>query len=1097
MNRAWKLYLLFAVLITLAARFGAFAQTTNATLSGTVTDPGGATIPHAKVVVTQIATGQMRSTETSDGGTYSLPALPIGAYSVSVTAQGFKRLSVPSVTLQVGQAAELSLKLDVGATTEEVTVTTEIPLVNSQSSAVGQVVENRSIESIALNGRQFWQLTALTPGASYTPGGQQTARGGAGVRSSSVNVNINGTNSTFTGWLLDGFDITDFEAGGTNIQINVDALQEFRVLSATAPAEYGHVPVVVNASLKSGTNRFHGEAFEFLRNDYIDANNYFNRTGHKNALRRNQFGGTFGGPIWRDRLFFFTDIERTLQTQDNVFADILPTDAMRNTTSGAIFPSATKLVNPYTGAQFANNTIPASMISPQAQFFLKFLPTQAQANFTAPQKIDIYKADLKVDAELTHLDHLASHYSINDNQEIDPNQFPALGNQPLNARAQNFGVTETHVFGPKLLNEVRAGYTRDGISFTAILPGQEFTKAAGINGYQQSELASSFPYITLSGYSAFNGSGLNNLPKIILVRYWQYGDSVSYTNGKHQVKMGAQLYHRSDRFIIGQSQEGTFGFTTRFTGDAFGDFLLGLPNSALRSYPLTNYGFTSNVWSGFAQDDWQFSKNLTVNMGLRYEMDPFFNAVNGAMASWNGNTGQVIIPTHNNGQLIVPAAQAVVPVAYPLYNDRLVGTDQIGLPQSIRKDGPGVFAPRIGFALKALGSDRLVVRGAYGIFPAFIDTNLSINWIKSPPFLITQSVNNGLTGHTPNFTWADPFLGQSIIAPNTAGTPCPGTTTAFKTCVTPALYSAPPSLQHTYEEEWNLSTQAELSKDLSLTLAYVGNRTVHAQDNGILTNVPTPGTGTIQPRRPYAQWGQVNLTLTNGSANYNSLQATLEKRFSHGFQTLAAYTYSKCQDNIYTNVRPDPGYAASYAVCDYNLKHNLAISGVYELPVGRGRLVGKNMNQALDAVVGGWEFAGVLSARTGLPFTPVLSSDVANTGATTETPNRIGSGKLANPTATKWFDPTAFVAPAANTYSPYFTRNILSADGLTDLDATVKKNILFAKERGVELRFECFNVANHPTFAAPNATIGSSSAGIVNATLNAARTFQAAAKIFF
>jgi hypothetical protein len=1087
------------LLSSLFALFGLspalLAQTTNATLSGVVTDETGAVVSHAQIVVTQIATGEQRTAESSDAGTYSLPALPIGTYGLVATAPGFKKLTIPGVTLQVGQAASLDLKLSIGAVSEVVTVTEQIPLVNSQSSSVGQVVENRSIQSIALNGRQFWQLTALTPGASYTPGGQQTARGGAGVRSSSVNVNINGTNSTFTGWLLDGFDITDFEAGGTNIQVNVDALQEFRVLSATAPAEYGHVPVLVNASLKSGTNHFHGEVFEFLRNDYIDANNYFNRTGVKNALRRNQFGGTFGGPIWRDRVFFFTDLERTLQTQGNVFADIVPTNAMRNTSAGAMFPEV--ITNPYTGTPFPNHTIPASMISPQALFFLKYLPTQAQGNFVAPQTIDIYKGDLKIDADLTHIDRLSGRYSINDNQEADPNQFPALGTQNLGARAQNFGLTETHVFSPKWLNEARAGYTRDGINFRPVLPGQEFTQAAGINGYQQSELSPSFPYMTLSGYSAFNGSGLNNLPKIILVRYWQYGDSVSYTAGKHQVKFGAQLYHRTDRFIIGQSQEGTFGFTTRYTGDAFGDFLLGLPNSALRSYPLSNYGVYGNVWSGFAQDDWQIFPNLTLNIGLRYEMDPFFNAMNGQMGAWNGTTGNVIIPTKNQGQLIVPAAQAVVPTAYPLYSDRLVGTDQIGLPQSIRKNGAGVFAPRLGFAFKALPNGRAVVRGAYGIFPVFIDTNLAINWTKTPPFLISQTVNNGTTANKPTFTWADPFLGQSIIAPNTAGVVCPGTTTAFKTCVTPALYSAPPTLQHTYAEEWNLAVQSELSRNVSLTLGYVGDRTVHAQDNGILTNVPAAAAGAIQTRRPYAQWGQVNLTLTNGAQNYNSLQATLEKRFSSGFQSLLSYTYSRCLDNIFTNVRPDPEYQTSYAVCDYNLGQIFAASGVYELPFGRGRMFGKNMNRALDAVAGGWEFAGVFTARSGLPFTPVLSSDVANTGVTTETPNRIGSGKLSNPTATRWFDPTAFAAPAADTYSPYFTRNILNADGLIDLDATVKKNIMWTGERGIELRFECFNVINHPTFAAPNATIGSSSAGIVNSTLNAARTFQAAAKIFF
>jgi hypothetical protein len=1087
-----RFFLVF-LLISGSVRF-TLAQSGNATLSGLVTDPTGAVVPNARVLVIQTGTGQTRNTESSAEGTYSVPALPIGSYSVSVTAQGYKKLVMPSITLQVGQAAELNLKLALGSVSEEVTVTTTLPLVDTQDSGLGQVVENRSIESIALNGRQFWQLAALTPGATYTPGGQQIARGGAGVRSSSVNVNINGVNSTFTGWLLDGFDITDFEAGGTNVQVNVDALDEFKVLSATAPAEYGHVPVLVNATLKSGTNQFHGEGFEFIRNDYIDARNYFNTTPRRNALRRNQFGGTIGGPIWRNKLFFFTDIERTIQTADNVFSDILPSNAQRNISTGAVFPKG--ITDPATGKPFPGNTIPATRISPQAAYFLQYMPTQAQGVFSAPQLLNIYKGDLKIDAALTQRDHLASHYSINDNQETDPNQYPALGSQSLTARAQNFGLSEAHIFGPKWLNEVRAGYTRDGIDFAAVLPGTNYLAGAGINGYQQSQLSPSFPYITLSGYSGFNGSGINNLPKIILVRYWQYGDSVSYTAGKHQLKLGAQLYHRKDAFKIGQSQEGTFGFTTMFTGDAFGDFLLGLPATALRSYPLTNYGVYGNVWSGFAQDDYQFSQRLTLNIGLRYEMDPFYNATNGQMASWDGTTGKVIIPTKNGGQLIVPAAQAVVPVAYPLYSDRLVGTDQIGLPQSIRKNGVGVFAPRLGFALKALGSNKLVVRGAYGIFPVFIDTNLAINWTKAPPFLISQTVNNGLTGTTPTYNWADPFQGQSIVAPNTTGKPCPGTTLVLQTCVTPALYSAPPTLQHTYVQEYNLAAQTEISKNISLEVAYVGNRTVHAQDNGILTNVPAPAAGAIQTRRPYAQWGQVNLTLTNAAASYNALQAKLEKRFSSGVQGLVSYSYSKCMDNVFTNVRPDPGYLNSYAVCDYDLRHVLAVSSVYELPFGRGRMFGSHMNRPTDAVLGGWEIAGVFTARTGLPFTPTISSDVANTGVTTELPNRSGPGKLANPSPAHWFDTTAFSVPAKYTYGNS-TRNILNADGLIDLDGTLKKNIMFTESRGIELRLEAFNVFNHPTFAAPSTAIGSSSAGVVNSTLNAARTFQAAAKLFF
>ena len=400
------------------------AQSTNGSLSGIVQDSQGAALPGATVTATELGTGESHQAVSGDGGNYTLPDLPIGDYKVTASASGFKQLVINSLTLHVNQVAQLDLKLQVGAVTEQVTVSTELPLVSTESSSVGQVVENKSIESQPLNGREFWQLVALVPGASYTPVAT-TNSAGATLRAGSVNVQINGTGSVFNGWLLDGADITEYEQGGTNIQPNVDALSEFKVFSANMPAEYGHTPDVVTVTMKSGTNAFHGTIYEFIRNDITDAHNYFATTS-KNILKRNQFGGTVGGPIKRNKVFFFTDVEAARQSLGVVFSDIVPSNAQR---SGNFTADSKAITDPTTGKPFPGGIIPANRFSSQALYFLKYLPTQSQAVFTTAQPNNIIKGDVKIDAVLTQKDNLMGRYSVADNQERDPNQFPALGFQ--------------------------------------------------------------------------------------------------------------------------------------------------------------------------------------------------------------------------------------------------------------------------------------------------------------------------------------------------------------------------------------------------------------------------------------------------------------------------------------------------------------------------------------------------------------------------------------------------------------------------------------------------------------------------------------------
>jgi len=1073
--------------------FGALlrSQSANATLSGVISDPSGASIPHASVTALHIATGQSRQASSGDTGEYTIPDLPAGEYRVTATAPGFKSTVAPSVTLQVNQAGRLDLNMPIGVASEQVSVSEQLPLLSTQNSSVGQVVENKSIEGLALNGRQFWNLVALVPGASYTPGGQGTRTGGSSIRSSAVNVQINGTGFIYNGWLLDGTDITEYEQGGTNIQPNVDALAEFKVLSANMPAEYGRTPNMVSVITKSGTNQFHGTLFEFLRNDAADARNFF--AVSKNALKRNQFGGVLGGPIKKDKVFFFTDLENMRQRQGIVFNDTLPTDPMRT----GNFAGQRAITDPTTGRAFVNNVIPTNRISPQASYFLKYMPTQSQGSFNAPQSLDIYKADIKVDAEVTHADHLMARYSIADNLESDPNQYPSLGIQPLQSRAQNVALTWTHIVSPKWLNEARFGYYRDYFLFGAVLPGTNFLAQAGITGFEQTQLSPSFPLITLAGYSGFNGSGSNSLPKANRIRTWQYTDTVSHTNGKHDLRFGGQLYHQNHGFFNGQSQEGQFAFSTNYTGNSFGDYLLGLPNSVFRAYPLSLYGNYANQWAAFFQDDYRVTHNLTLNLGFRWAYNPFFNGVNGQTSGFDYATGKVIVPTDSSGNLVNPMAQPVTPQLIPLFSDRTLGTSQLGLPESIRRTGPGQFLPRFGFAWQPGATSRVVVRGAYGIFDQFFDTNLSLQWAKAPPLTITQTINN--TTPTPTFTWANPFLNQPLVAGNpNPGKPCAGTSLVLNTCVTPNVFAAPVELQHTYIQQWNFSLQSQLQSNLALNVAYVGNKTTHQQLISVPDNVPAPAAGAIQARRPYSQWSQLSMGETNGYGNYHALQTTLERRFTAGFQILASYTYSRCMD-VGSNQSGPINVAflhQNYAPCDYNLKHNLAVSSVYELPLGRGRMFMSNAHGLIDGILGGWGIAGILTARSGLPFTPVISGDQANTGVGNQRPTVVGDASIANPTPSAWFNVNAFALPTRYTYGNS-GRNILLADGLTQLDMTLKKNFRVTESTFVEFRAEAFNLLNHATFSAPNATIGSASAGIVTSTLNSNRILQFALKLSF
>jgi hypothetical protein len=1088
-----------------------YSQITNATILGTVKDSTGAVIPGAQVVVKNLSTTIERRVTSSSAGDFTVSNLPPGHYSITYSKEGFKSSFVPDVELLVAQSAAFDAQLDVGSADESVTVSTVAPILETSSSEVGQVVNTSTIESIPLNGRSFWQLTSLTPGVTYTPGGQGTSTGGSSIRGNAVAVNINGGPPDQTGWSLDGAFITEMQAGGTMIQPDVDSLQEFKVQSGSLPAEYGRTANVVNVSIKSGSNTVHGSGFEFLRNTALDARNYFyvppiGSTRTKPALRRNQYGGTLGGPIIKNRVFIFGDYERTSMLQEVDYSSVVPTAVQHTGDFSALLALSTPVLikDPVTGVAFPGNVIPQSRISDQAKFFVPYLPTPNQVRGTTsyntvspPLLQTIQRGDTKVDYQINESNHIFGRYSINDNQETDPNPFTTLGSFSLGSRGQSATTTLIHIWSPTLTSEARVSYYRSIFIFGGALVGTNFNQQAGVQGFNDTTSVYGFPLISMSGYASYNGSPFDQRPKSNQHRNFQYALDTTWARGKHIFKFGADLNHERAGFFNGSNAVGNFAFSGIYSGNSFADMLLGYPDNVTRDYYKQLNGDTGIYWSGFAQDSFHASEKLTLSMGFRIEHNIFYDGINGQKSALDLSSGKIVIPSNVN-----PHAQALTPTLLDLFSDRLTFTSDIHRPNSIQP-AEWDFVPRIGFTYQPFKDT--VFRGAYGIYQLFTDLGSINNEVATVPFIAAVTVVNDRPPLAPSRTWANFFLGQ----PNVAVNPNPSQPCAFgfvaKTCATPNAQNNELSSRNQYVQQWTAAVQHQFGPALYLDVTYVGTKTTHLQKLPSI-NDPLPGAGAIQARRPLPQWGQLLYNTFSGYANYNALQAKVETTSWHDVTLLGSYSWSKCLDNATGNTTAYQPY--SYGVCNYDFPNVFVGSFNYALPFGAKKAF-LNNNHVVDKFVGGWQVAGALTLRTGAPFTPTLSVDRANTGVGSQWPVRVGKGKIVGKPSC-WFyvtsnvgcaaaDPAgqaAFTMPAQYTYgSP--VRNILRSDSLKQLDMTVMKKMSLADRYAMELRLEGFNVLNHPTFAAPTSTINTGSGGQVSSTLNSARILQVAAKLSF
>ena len=972
-------------------------QQSTARLLGSVTDPSGAAIPDARITATNTATAQQRTGQTNGTGEYSIPLLPIGEYAILVSATGFPSKSVRGIVLQVGQEARFDFTMSLGATNETITVQAEAPLLVTDSSSVGQVIENKSIVNMPLNGRAFWQLAQLTPGVVFTPGGSDITSGGQGIRATRVGLRISGNSRLSGGWFLDGFDITEYELGATSIAPSTDAIQEFKVLSGGMSAEYA-LPSVINAALKSGSNSFHGSLYEYLRNEKLQARNYFAATVP--PLKRNQFGATFGGPIKKDKVFFFTDYEGGRTRQGTTINAVVPSaKQLSGDFSGGrpIFDPLSTKENPSIPGQFIrdpfpNNAIPINRQAPQALFFKSLFPVPnngTRFTYSPALALDTDKFDIKVSPQLTAKDSLVSRYSYVNNIESDPAVYPALGAYPLHSRSQNAGLSYVHIFAPSVTLESAFNYYRTFFYFlnASAFNGKDVVSQAGITGFEGiSNLQPAAPLINLSGYAALAGS-TDNRPKANRIRTYQYRTALTWNHGPHDLKFGAQLSHQAHAFLNGNASQGSFNFDGRYTnnpqnagstGDGFADFLLGYPFSVQRATPIQIFGVAGNFWSFYGQDNYRVTRNLTLNLGLRWELNSFFDGIRGQTNAFDFATGKVIIPSRNGTPDLT--AQPGSAQIYSLFRSQIELSEEKHLPWSIRRPDNRDVAPRIGFAWRPFGSERWAIRSAYGIFYVYPDSNVLLGLVRTPPFVVLQVINNDVptrASPTPPRNLANYFLGQPLVDPK----------------ATPGISTGGSDYRTTYTQTWNLNIQREFSNHLALEVGYVGNKGTRTQHSSQY-NIPLPGPGTIQTRRPYPQWGVLDYKIWGGSSTYESLQAKIEKRFSNGFSFLGSYAFSKCLDGPGSEEGGSPAYYLdnrNKGLCDFDVPHNFVTSYILELPFGKGRKFLANAPRAVDLLLGGWQWQGINTLQSGVPYSVSINVDRANTGASPQRPNAIAA----------------------------------------------------------------------------------------------------------
>ena len=1065
------------------------AQVTTGGIVGVVTDPSGSRVPGVTVTANEVATSTPTSVTSDASGEYSITPLKVGEYTVTFQKTGFQRLVQSNVSIGIGQVVKIDSVLKVGSVTQTVEVTDAPPLLEGETSSLGTIETERRIVELPLNGRNFFKLAFLGPGANEGASGTSAGVGSTDNNRPGIALAVNGLRIFDNNFLLDGFDNNEFGNGTVIIQPPPDSIEEFRVEENSMSAEFGRGGAMVNILLRSGTNQLHGTAWEFFRNNHLDARNYFATT--PTPFQQNQYGGQLGGAIVKDKMFIFGSIQRSDIRRVEPFVSTVPTLAERG---GDFTALGITLKDPYTGGAFPGATspyvIPAGDINSTGQSIVNLFPLPAPGNtsltnnfiYNAKYKFDETAVEARFDYNVTSKDRIFAHYAIATPEATNPSWLPGVdgGNSSgvasnLKDRVQSVGVDWTRIARPDLINDARVGFIRYRDDTLPLDFGTNPSATLGIPNSNRGGNSSGLSKIQISGYQPLGDSLW--VPETIVENVYQLADTVSWIHGKHTVKFGMDFRRQQRNFFQQTAPSGWFQFSGNYSGVALADTLLGIPQFSFQDH-LAGEDDT-RYWdiSEFVQDNVRVTPNLTLNVGLRYEL----SSPAGGKKIGNFNQTTAVVDTQS------PHAG--------------VGFDKTN------------WAPRLGFAWTAL--PKTVVRAAGGIFYA-AEGNIFDDLGLNPPNLVVLSRNFN-TSQTPQASQlVSSGFPQTIptVDPNDPAGTVRTTGTIRKI---PRIY------------EWNLTIQQELASNWLVQVGYVGTKSNNLFDHES-SNLNQPyqpldtnfsdATGNFG--RPYFDV-RPNLTtvlpldIARLSMFYNAFQTSAEHRFSSGFNVLAAYTYAKSVGTADGNVQQCDvqnahNIAAEKGPNTPDFRHRLTVSYVYDLPFGKGKHFGSSAGKVSQATLGGWQVSGVTTVHSGEAFDALLGSDVTNTGATSARPDRIGNPKdfslnvagqaalgCSNPghqTLDCWFNQTAFAVPAlapGQSSAHMFgntERAVLRGPDLVNFDFSIYKNFQIGERFELKFRSEFFNIFNHPNFGLPNfgSGGGSSGAGFVNVPGGAAIT---------
>jgi hypothetical protein len=1058
------------------------------TIVGTVHDASGAVVANATVTVKNESTNFSREITTNEEGDYVATSLDPGMYSVTAQASGFKRYVRTGLELRVDQRLRADVSLTIGEVTEQVQVSGQAPLVESETSSIGQVIDREKVNRLPLNGRFFLQLALLSPGANL--GGVST-RQSANQEGNSLSVN--GMRSYSNTYLVDGVDNNATLNGYYVVSPSVDSIQEFKVQMNAYSAEFGRsAGAQVNVVTRTGTNQIHGSLYEYLRNDKLDANPWFSNAGgitSKVPFRRNQFGASLGAPVFlpkiyngKDKTFFFFNYEGTRIRQAVTRVSTVPTAQMRM----GDFTGMAAIYDPLdvSGGQrqpFPGNRVPDSRISNASKFLQALVPLPngpgLAGNFTrnAAYKDDTDQYGFRLDQKVGSKGQLFARLFYYPREVTNPSNFatPAIGAGGFGSGVVEtdgrhlYGLGYTHVIQPNLINDFRAGYNRFVWIYYHDNIGRDISREAGIQGLPGDPGLVGFPIVGITGFTTWgDASFVPNLTRPASTIHAT--NSTTWIKGSHTVKGGIDFRFADQFFLTGGAFRGNFGFNGRYTaaqplgvGNPYADFLLGYTSGASRTVGTDTAYTQFRTYHFFAQDDWKVNRRLTLYLGLRYEWNPPFFAKDDRIANFDLDSGRMVY-----------ADLRYVPSGLPFPTGQAISRS------TIHGDKNG-WGPRFGLAYRLTEDSKTALRAGYGIYINQETGNPQGNLsLTNPPFQFNSNITPDPV--TPDVRYETAFA----TSPRFGGTPG----------VTMWEWNS----KNAYIQHWNFSLQREFAGSL-FELDYAGSKGTRIIGvNNV--NQPLPGPGGIQARRPFPLFSGIGYYGPISSSIYHSLQFKSERRLSKGVTYLASYAWSRSIDNaseVFTS-SPNPQNYGSYmrGVSNYDQTHRFTLSGLWELPFGKGRAFMSDAHPLTNAILGGWNLGGILTLATGFAYTVTTPVDRANIGTGGQRPDVIGDASVSTPTIQQWFNPAAFALPAEFTFGNA-GRNILRGPNFKSLDASIAKRFATLEQQFLEFRCEMFNATNTPNFGLPSATINTATVGRIFGVASPARQIQFALRYEF